>query len=76
MNAIKLANEPGSENSLCQNLPYNISHPSCQNQLETFRNFVMNFLTKEKINTKETIQQLRLNFLDSNIFGLMLLENN
>lgn len=75
-NALKYANEPGSDGNLCPNLPYNITHPSCQSQLGNFRSFVLNFLAKDKINTKETIQQLRLNFLDANIFGLILLSNN
>lgn len=75
-NAMKCAHEPDSANNLCTNLPYNILHPNYQNQLEAFRKFVLSFIPKDKINTKETVQQLRQNFLDKNIFGFILLANN
>lgn len=75
-NALKCASDPDFQNNLCKDLPYNISHPNCYNQLEAFRKFALNLIAQDKLNTKETIQQIRLNFLDGNVLGLLLLDNN
>ncbi|OHS95015.1 putative E3 ubiquitin-protein ligase HECTD2 [Tritrichomonas foetus] len=80
LNAQRCAVTHNQTNNLCPDLPYCILHPEHRAQQETFKNFVLKFivkdLSKERINTKETIEQLRQNFLDFEKFCCILPSND
>lgn len=74
--AISCAQSHHLVNHLCKAIPYNIQYSNLETEIKDFRTFVLNFITYDKINTKETIYQLRKNMTDLNMFSLFLREND